>query len=61
MTLSDSFQSLNVVESPQFQRLLLLLRPELKESDIPGRTTIRNHISRCLQEHLDQLKKEMKV
>ncbi|KAF8815028.1 hypothetical protein BYT27DRAFT_7080879, partial [Phlegmacium glaucopus] len=32
--------SLNIIESPQLKKIFLLLRQELKESDIPGRTTI---------------------
>jgi hypothetical protein len=38
-----------------------MLQKELKDSDIPGRTTIRNHVDEVLTEHLRQLEKEMKV
>jgi len=39
----------------------LLLRQELKESDIPGRTTIRNRIDKAYQDYLKQLEEEMMV
>jgi hypothetical protein len=38
-----------------------MLRPELKESDIPHRTLIRGRISDMLEEHLEQLKSNMQV
>lgn len=38
-----------------------MLREELRESDIPGRTTIRKRIEEVLDEHLDQLEKDLKV
>jgi hypothetical protein len=40
---------------------MLMLRKELKESDIPGRTTIRNRILEMLGELLSQLEEDMKV
>jgi hypothetical protein len=39
----------------------LLLRQELKESDIPGRTTIRNRIEKAYQDYLKELEAEMAV
>jgi len=39
----------------------LLLRQELKESDIPGRTTIRNRIEKAYDDHMKQLGEEMMV
>lgn len=39
----------------------MLLRKELKESDIPSRTTIRNRIEETFQKHLEDLGAEMKV
>lgn len=54
-------QSLNIVESPRLRAIFLLLRKELKESDIPGRTTIRKRVEEVLAEHLVQLGEEMKV
>ena len=38
-----------------------MLRKELKESDIPGRTTIRNRIEKIYTQHLEELTEEMKV
>ena len=38
-----------------------MLRKELKESDIPGRTTIRNRIEKIYAQHLEELTEEMKV
>ena len=39
----------------------LLLRQELKESDIPGRTTMRNKVEKQLQDCLKKLEEEMAV
>jgi hypothetical protein len=39
----------------------LLLRQELKESDIPGRTTIHNRIEKAYDDHMKQLGEEMMV
>ena len=38
-----------------------MLRPNLKESDIPGRTTLHDRILEISEEHLDVLEEEMKV
>jgi hypothetical protein len=38
-----------------------MLREELKDEDIPHRTTIRNRILQVWDEHLDTLANEMKV
>ena len=38
-----------------------MLRKELRESDIPGRTTIRKRIEEVIEEHLDKLEDEMAV
>jgi hypothetical protein len=38
-----------------------MLREDLNESDIPGRTTIRSRIRELQVEHLNQLKSDMKV
>ena len=54
-------QSINVIESPQLRKIFLLLRQELKESDIPGRTTIRNRIEKAYEDYLKQLEEEMAV
>lgn len=38
-----------------------MLRAELKDSDIPHRTTLRNRILERLNEHFEKLKQEMAV
>lgn len=40
---------------------MLLLRKELKESDIPGRTTICNRVEKSYQDYLKQLEEDMGV
>jgi hypothetical protein len=54
-------QSINVVESPRLKKIFLLLRQELKESDIPGRTTTRKKIAKAYQDSLKKLEEEMAV
>jgi hypothetical protein len=55
------FQSINVVESPRLKNIFLLLRKELKESDIPGRTTIRKRVDEVYEDYLKELETDMKV
>ena len=38
-----------------------MLREDLRDSDIPHRSTIRARIIEVWEEHLDSLEKEMKV
>jgi hypothetical protein len=54
-------QAINVIESPRLRKIFLLLREELKESDIPSRSTIRNHIEEVFEEHMAELEEEMAV
>jgi hypothetical protein len=54
-------QSINIVESPRLRKIFLLLRKELKESDIPGHSTMRTHIEQVYEEHMKQLEEEMAV
>jgi hypothetical protein len=49
------------VESPRLRKIFLLLRKELQESDIPGRSTIRTRIEQAYEEHMNQLEQEMAV
>jgi hypothetical protein len=58
---SNLSQPINVVESPRLKKIFLLLRKELKESDIPGRTTVRQHIDTMYEDHLKELENDMKV
>jgi hypothetical protein len=39
----------------------MMLREELKDEDIPHRTTVHNRILEIWDEHLDQLANEMQV
>lgn len=38
-----------------------MLKPDLKESNIPSQTTLRTRIMEMLEEHLDVLEEEIKV
>ena len=58
---NNQIQSINIVESPRLKKIFLLLRQELKESDIPGRSTIRKRIEKVYQDYLKQLENEMAV
>jgi hypothetical protein len=55
------FQSINIVESPRLRKIFLLLRKELKESDIPGHSTMCTCIEQVYEEHMKQLEEEMAV
>jgi hypothetical protein len=50
-----------IVESPRLRKIFLLLCEELKESDIPSHSTMRNHIEEAYEEHMKQLQEEMEV
>ncbi|KAF7347428.1 HAT family dimerization domain-containing protein [Mycena venus] len=52
-------QSINVVENEQLRNIFLMLRSELKDSDIPHRTKIRKRIIEVWDEHLAHLESEM--
>jgi hypothetical protein len=43
------------------KKIFLLLRQELKESDIPGRTTLRKKVEKAYQDYLKKLEEEMAV
>jgi hypothetical protein len=58
---NNQIQPINIVESPWLKKIFLLLRQELKESDIPGHTTIRKRIEKVYQDYLKQLEEEMAV
>lgn len=49
------------MESPRLRKIFLLLRKELKESDIPSRSTMRNRIEQAYEEHMKQLEADMAV
>jgi hypothetical protein len=54
-------QAISVVESPRLRKIFLLLREELKESDIPSRSTMRNRIEEAYEKHMKELQEEMEV
>jgi len=54
-------QSINVIESPKLRAIFLMLQEDLKNSDIPHRTTIRKQIMEIWDEHLDALQDQMMV
>ena len=54
-------KSINVIESPHLRKIFLLLRKELRESDIPGHTSIRMQIGHTFKAYLKQLEDDMKV
>lgn len=54
-------QSINVVECPEFRRLLLLLRPSLRDSDIPKQTKTRELILQAWREYFQVLKHDLHV
>jgi hypothetical protein len=52
---------MNVMECPEFRRLIRFLRPDLKESDIPHRMKISDLILEIWNEHFQVLKAELAV
>lgn len=48
-----------MIENEQLRAIFLLLRQELKVSDIPSRTTIEERIKESMQDHLEELKQDM--
>ena len=54
-------KSLNVIENPLLRNIFLLLRQELKDEDIPGRTKVRERVMQLWEEHISHLSKEIEV
>lgn len=54
-------QSLSVVECREFRRLLLLLKEDLKDKDIPHRTKIQTEVIQAWKRYFDCLKKDLAV
>lgn len=52
---------MNLMECPEFRRLLRLLRKDLRESDIPHWTKLRELIVETWYEYFDALKQDMAV
>lgn len=55
------FELLNVIESPHLCKIFMLLCKDLKDSDIPHRMAIQNHIKEIWDEHLSGLEDEIQV
>jgi len=55
------FQSINVVECPEFRKLLLVLREDMNDADIPHRTKVRELIIKTWAIWFDKLKAELAV
>ncbi|KAJ7730099.1 hypothetical protein DFH07DRAFT_756418, partial [Mycena maculata] len=54
-------QSINVIENKQLRAIFLMLWAELRDKDIPHRTTIRKRIIEVWDEHLNTLERELGV
>ncbi|PPQ77048.1 hypothetical protein CVT26_007808 [Gymnopilus dilepis] len=52
-------QSLNVTENPHLRSIFLMLRKELRDKDIPHRTTICNRVMEMWEKHVKDLEKDM--
>jgi hypothetical protein len=50
-----------VVKCPEFRQLLLLLREDLKDTDIPHRTKIREQIIKAWKIYFQELKDDVVV
>ena len=50
-----------MIESPELQQIFLMLHKELKDSNIPHHTTLRNRIAAVVDEHIQLLETEMSV
>ena len=46
---------------PCLKKIFLMLRKDLKESEIPGCIKIHEHIDKMQEEHLERLEEELKV
>jgi hypothetical protein len=54
-------KSLNLVECPEFRRLLLLLRNDLEEAMIPRRTKLRELIIQAWGQYFQVLRRDLAV
>ena len=54
-------QSLNVIDNRKLRDIFLMLRQDLKDSDIPSRTTITTRIKEKLSSHFQHLQEEISV
>jgi hypothetical protein len=54
-------QAIHIIECVEFRRLLLLLREDLRDQDIPRRTKLREEIIKAWQHYFAKLKEDLKV
>ncbi|KAK0184537.1 ribonuclease H-like domain-containing protein [Armillaria mellea] len=54
-------QSINVIESPHLHSIFLMLREELKDSDIPHRTSLQARILEMWDKYVNELASELKA
>lgn len=59
--LNHRMKSINVIERKEFRELLLILRENLRDSDIPRRTSVRNKIMETWKHYLATLTSELGV
>ena len=52
---------MNVVENPEFRKLILLLREDIEDKDIPHRTKLRQLILDQFRTYFASLKEELAV
>jgi len=52
-------KSLNVVECPEFRQLILLLHSDLKDSQIPYRTKMRELILQAWSQYFQVLRRDL--
>jgi hypothetical protein len=57
----SSFKSLNVVECPEFRSLLLSVGGDFTESQIPGRTKLRELVIQAWRDYFEQLRRDLAV
>ena len=60
-TANTSLKSISVLGCPEFRELLLLLRSDLKDSDIPHQTKERALIIEAWKHHFMDLRAELAV
>jgi hypothetical protein len=54
-------QSLNVIECPEFRQLVLLLRSDLNDSQVPRRTKIRELVLQAWSQYFQVLRHDLAV
>ncbi|PCH40576.1 hypothetical protein WOLCODRAFT_67316, partial [Wolfiporia cocos MD-104 SS10] len=53
-------QAINAIECAELRAIFLMLREDLRDTDIPHRTTVRERVCAMWAEHLTNLEKELK-